>query len=425
MKRILLATLLLLFGHTSFATSTYDFPFKDPFKATVYGTPTEYKAELSADINREDLTVDILPDRKVPEVFWYHEEFKYSVVHQDHPAPLIFSIAGTGAKYNDSKLKQLEKTFFQAGYNVISISSPTHASFIVGASVDQFPGYLDNDAKELYNVMQKTVADAQNKLGDKLQITDYYLTGYSLGGAHSAFISKLDEEEKIFNFKKVFIVNPPVSLYRSVQILDGFVDNVGTEQIKDTVNSIFSRVGDSVSHADHVELTTDFLYQMFVAAKVSDQELSELIGLAFRLSSTDMIFAIDVMKNIGAITYKNHTIDKFESISPAFARGAQLGFLTYFEKGMLPYYKAEDTTLNKQIMIDRLSLESIADYLSSSNKIAMVTNADDIILAEGDLSFLVKTFGDRGKVFPYGGHCGNMDEKVWVEHMLAFFASDL
>lgn len=425
MKRILLATLLVLFFNTSYANSTYDFPFKDPYKATVFGTPKAYKADLPTEINREELSLDLEAGREVPEVFWYFKEFKYSAVYQNKPAPLIFSIAGTGAKYNDSKLKQLEKTFFQAGYNVISISSPTHASFVVGAAGDSFPGYLENDAIELYSVMQKTLADAQEKLGKKLQITDYYLTGYSLGGAHSAFISKLDEEEKVFNFKKVFIVNPPVSLYRSVSILDGYVNDVGTEAIKDTVNSIFARVGDSISHADRVELTTDFLYKMFVAAGVKDNELKELIGLAFRLSSTDMIFAIDVMGNFGYITYKNHVISKFESISPSFARGTQLGFLNYFEEGLLPYYQKKDPGLQRIEMIDRLSLESIENYLSNADKISMVTNADDIILAEGDLTLLKEIFGDRGKIFPYGGHCGNMDEKVWVEHMLAFFASDV
>lgn len=425
MKRILLATLLVLFFNTSYANSTYDFPIKDPYKATVFGTPKAYKADLPTDINREDLSLDLHEDADVPEVFWYHEEFKYSAVYQNKPAPLIFSIAGTGAKYNDSKLKQLEKTFFKAGYNVISISSPTHASFIVGASTSKFPGYLEKDAEELYSVMQKTLADAQKKLGNKLQVTDYYLTGYSLGGAHSAFISKLDEEKKIFDFKKVFIVNPPVSLYNSVSILDGYIDNVGTEKIKDTVNSIFDRLGDSVSHADHVELTTDFLYQMFIDSGVNDTELAELIGLAFRLSSTDMIFAIDVMGNYGYITYKNHAISKFESISPSFARGSQIGFLTYFEEGMVPHFQAEDPNLQRIELLDRLSLVSIENYLSNTDKISMVTNADDIILADGDLEVLKEIFGDRGKIYPYGGHCGNMDEKVWVEHMLAFFASDV
>ncbi|TAA45959.1 alpha/beta hydrolase [Corallincola spongiicola] len=426
MKRILLVGAMLLLSGASYAAENYDFPFTDPFKATVFGTPAAYKADLPKDdeINREVLSLDIFPEREVPEVFWYQEEFEYSVVYQEKPAPLVFSIAGTGGKYNGGKMKALEKAFFKAGYNVISITSPTHASFIVAASESQLPGDLANDAEEIYGVMQKTLAHAKDELGDKLQVTDFYLTGYSLGGAHSAFISKLDEEKKVFDFKKVFLVNPPVSLYNSVIILDGYVESVGTAAVKQTIDSIFRRLGENVSHADRVELTPDFIYRMFVAAGVDDAELAQLIGLAFRLSSTDMIFAIDVMQNWGAITYKNHEISKHESISHSFARGAQVGFLTYFEQAMVPIAEEKDPSMDRTQMINRLSLTSLAGYLMSADKISVVTNADDIILASPDLAFLTKTFGDRAKIYPYGGHCGNMDEKVWVEHMLAFFAAE-
>ncbi|MBD1390444.1 alpha/beta hydrolase [Neiella sp. HB171785] len=427
MKRIMRLGALLLgmvgVAQAAPTTDDYQFPFSDPFKATVFGTPADFKADLPDDIHRREFTIDLYPGRETPEVFWYHEGFQYSVVYQKKPAPLVFSIAGTGGKYNGGKMIALEKAFFKAGYNVISITSPTHPNFIVSASNKQMPGYLEKDAEEIYTVMEKTLAHAQDKLGDKLQVTDFYLTGYSLGGAHSAFVSKLDEEKKVFNFKKVLLVNPPVSLYNSVVILDGYVESVGGEGIRNTVNGIFDRVGDSVSHATRVELTPEFLYKMFVAANVSDQELSQLIGLAFRLSSTDMIFAIDVMQNIGALTYKNHTISKHESISHSFLRGASIGFLTYFERGMVPFYQGRNPDLSRADMINRLSLKELEDYLKSSDKIGMVTNADDIILAGPDLTFLKQTFGDRGWIYPHGGHCGNMDEKVWVEDMLAFFAS--
>jgi hypothetical protein len=57
-----------------------------------------------------------------------------------------------------------------------------------------------------------------------VEVTDFFLTGYSLGAAQSAFVAKLDEEDKVFNFRKVLLVNPPVSLYNSVQILDKMLE---------------------------------------------------------------------------------------------------------------------------------------------------------------------------------------------------------
>ena len=52
-----------------------------------------------------------------------------------------------------------------------------------------------------------------------------------------------------------------------------------------------------------------------------------------------------------------------------------------------------------------------------------MTNADDIILAPGQLEWLEQVFGDRATIFPYGGHCGNYLERQFVEEMNRFFLS--
>ena len=50
-----------------------------------------------------------------------------------------------------------------------------------------------------------------------------------------------------------------------------------------------------------------------------------------------------------------------------------------------------------------------------------MTNQDDIILGPGDIEYLQATLGDRAKIYPTGGHCGNMDYKDNVVDMLDFF----
>ena len=67
----------------------------------------------------------------------------------------------------------------------------------------------------LYRVMEGIKAQH----GD-LQVTDYHLTGYSLGALNAAFVSHLDEQRKSFNFKRVLMLNPPVDLLTSVDNLD-------------------------------------------------------------------------------------------------------------------------------------------------------------------------------------------------------------
>ena len=72
-------------------------------------------------------------------------------------------------------------------------------------------------------------------------------------------------------------------------------------------------------------------------------------------------------------------------------------------------------------MINEVSLYGIEDYLKNSPKIAVMHNADDVILGPGDLGFLRRTMGDRLTVYPYGGHCGNLNYRVNSNDMLEFF----
>jgi hypothetical protein len=48
-------------------------------------------------------------------------------------------------------------------------------------------------------------------------------------------------------------------------------------------------------------------------------------------------------------------------------------------------------------------------------------NEDDLILTPQDLAFLKDVFGPRAKIYPYGGHLGNMTYKDNIAHMIDIF----
>jgi predicted alpha/beta-fold hydrolase len=204
------------------AEKAYFFPFVNPFEATVLPLPSAYEAKLPEKIPVEDFVLKVFPDRKTPDVFWYQDGLVCSMACQDHKAPLIFIIAGTGAHYASPKMVDLQKVFYQAGFHVICISSPTHMNFIVNAC-SGMPGNTPEDAKDLYRVMEMAAAHVR----ERAEISWYALTGYSLGGIESAFLAKLDDERKVFNFKRVLLINPPVNVYTSISLLDGYLrDNI-------------------------------------------------------------------------------------------------------------------------------------------------------------------------------------------------------
>ena len=145
----------------------------------------------------------------------------------------------------------LQSIFYQAGFHVVNISSPTHANFITAASESSVPGILSDDARDIYHVMQK----ALEKVGNDIEVSDFYLAGYSLGGTQAAFVSLLDEEQKAFNFRRVLMINPSVSLYSSVNLLDHMLeDNVpgGVQKTGEFLRKVLDRVAEIYKAGDFV-----------------------------------------------------------------------------------------------------------------------------------------------------------------------------
>jgi hypothetical protein len=400
----------------------YDYPFADPYVATVVGTPTEYMEELPAEVPVKFDTLKMFPEREVPGILWNFDELRYSYIRQKNPAPLIFLIAGTGAGFNSPKMQLMQKAFYRAGYHVISISSPTHPNFIVAASTSGVPGHLEEDSADLYKVMQAIWQKHQKKM----EVTEFYLTGYSLGAAQSAFIARLDEQEQAFNFRKVLLINPPVSLYNSVLILDEMLEHNIPGGL-DNFNAFYQRIvnafTDVYAHGEDVQFNNDFLYRAYEYRKPSsDEPLAALIGTSFRISSQNMVFTTDVLTKAGYVVPKNLVLRRHDNVRDYAKVLAQLSFLDYFRGIFVPHFQAQDPSVTEAQLIKTLSLRSLDEYLRNSEKFGLIGNEDDVILLPGEIDYLRDLFGSRATIFPHGGHCGNMAYPDNVSAMVGFFA---
>ncbi|MCJ8340570.1 MAG: serine/threonine protein kinase [Pseudomonadales bacterium] len=421
MKRILLYLLPLMLSSFCYATEEYNYPIDDPIVATVIGTPKDYAAALPKDIDRLENSIAIFPNRPI-KTFFPVSKLNYTLVRQAYKAPLIFSIAGTGASHRSAKMQLLEKAFYQAGFHVVSLPSPTYANFIVNASSTQVPGHLEQDSKDLYRVMEMV----QNQISNQLEISEYYLTGYSLGGAQAAFVDKLDKEKQIFNFKKVLMINPPVSLFNSVSILDRLlVDNIpggaqGFNAYFDELMQDFTKI---YKESEHIDFSDNFLYRIYQESprNIDTGRIAALIGISFRLSSANMIFTSDIATNGGYILPKNHKMHPTESTTNYFKVASRISFADYFSERFYPFYRSLNSGISQEDLIYNTSLRSIADYLRSAKNISVVHNEDDIILAPGEINFFRKTFKSRAYIYPKGGHLGNMGYRDNVEFMVNYF----
>ena len=167
----------LLLSASGGNSGAYEYPFVNPYVASVIGTPAQYGVALPRKIKVRQFELVVFEERKIPDVFWYQDKLKYSLAYQQKKAPLIFVIAGTGSSYAAAKMQLLQKTFYQEGFHVISLSSPTHPNFIITASTSRVPGDIVDDSRDLYHVMKL----AWQQVKDRIEVSEFYLTGYSLG----------------------------------------------------------------------------------------------------------------------------------------------------------------------------------------------------------------------------------------------------
>ncbi len=402
-------------GHGSAAS--YDYPFVDAYAATVVGTPSAYRAELPAHVALEEHDLTVFPDRQIPDIFWYDKGLRFGFLPQPHKAPLAFVIGGTGAGYNFSKNLILTRMFQKIGFHVISLPSPLHQDFIVNASTTSVPGLITDDAADLYRVMRL----AYQQVKDRIEVSAFDLVGYSLGGAQAAFVAKLDDEEQAFRFQRVLLLNPPVNLGSSARILDRLLEDNTPQGIGAFINQVIDTFIGTAVQEDVPNFTQDFLYTIYKRREPQDESLAAAIGLVFRVISADMVFTTDVMTKSGYITPPRPPLTTTDSSTPYAEVALRTSFDDYINGLFLPFFQRREPGLTREDLIYRTSLRSIEGYLARTKKIGLMHNQDDITLADGDIDYLKKVFGDRAKIYSKGGHVGNLDYRDNVADMIDFF----
>ena len=398
------------------AAESYDFPFVDPFAATVVGTPAIYRAELPP-VDLQERPLQVLPEREVPSVFWYTDRLRYGFLAQQGAAPLAFVIAGTGAGHDAQKVRILVSVFHQIGFHVITLPSTTHQNFIVNASTTSMPGRITEDAADLYRAMQKIY----DRVKDEIEVTSFHLTGYSLGAAQSAFVAKLDEEVGHFDFERVLMINPPLSLYQSALIIDQMLEDNAPDGISGVFRDTMAGFAQVYDRTDRLDFDDDFFYRVYQVNEPSGEQLAAVIGWAFRFSSASMTFTADVMTNAGYIAAATPELRATDSLTTYASVAMRTSFSDYVDDLFLPHFQATDPSLTLERLEYETNLRSIENYLRSSTKIGLMHNEDDIIMEDGDIDYLRDVFGDRAQIYIKGGHCGNMDYPDNVAHMIDFF----
>lgn len=418
--RLLMITCLVLSPLSGIASEDgYGYPIQGSNEATILGTPAALMPKFPATMRTRQLVLDVIPDRQKPPLFFYDEGLRCTFAYQDKKAPLIFLIAGAGSSDRSPKLLTMMKALYQAGFHVITLPSSSNSNFIISASKSSVPGDLTEDAADLYRAMEAAWKEVE---GD-IEVSSFQLGGYSLGATQAAFVAKLDEERKVFNFRKVLMINPSVSLYSSVTRIEELLKQIPGGAKKQGVffNKMLSKFSQFYRYGNFVAINDDFLYSIYSEGLYSHDETAGLIGLTFRINLAGMIFSSDVMTNSGYVVPKNRVLSASDSIFDYFLVSTHLSFFDYLNEYLYPHFQKQKPGLTRQVFIDSQSLKSIEDYLKTSNKFGVMTNVNDFILTRVELDYLRKIFGERAKIYPRGGHLGNLEYQENLAYMVDFF----
>ena len=397
----------------------YGYPIPGSNEATILGTPVNLMPEFPVSMRVRQLVVNVIPDRKKPPIFFYDDGLRCTFAYQNQKAPLVFLIAGSGGSDRASKLLTMMKALYQAGFHVITLPSPSNSNFIVSASRNSVPGDFNEDAADLYCAMEA----AWNQVKGDIEVSSFHLGGYSLGASQSAFVAKLDEERNTFNFRNVLMINPTVSLYNSAARIEDLLKQIpgGAKKQGFFFNRMLSRFSQFYRYGNFVAINDDFLYSIYTEKLFTHEETGGLIGLTFRINLAGMIFSSDVMTNSGYVVPRNKVLSATDSLFDYFLVSTHLSFFDYFNEYLYPYYLKQRPGLTREAFIGSMSLKSIEGYLKTSAKFGVMTNENDFILTKAEIDYVREIFGERAKVYPRGGHLGNLEYKDNLAYMVDFF----
>jgi hypothetical protein len=390
-------------------------------RATVFGTPPQNMAPMPEQVPVEELAIAMPWARPVPQVFWFNRRLRVWFSAQDKPAPLAIVISGTGSDGVGAKISVLRGALYGAGYNVLTLPSPTFPRFIVSTSSTGVAGDLMQDGHDLYAALQRIIAH----LPKHAAFTEIDVLGFSLGGANAAVVKSIDATEGKIGIRRALMINPPVRLFASIGRLDRlFARSIGSGEVDldNLYRRLYARLANLYRASNKVEIEDTDLLGAAATVLRTDADFSAAIALTFRLELVDVFFAGDLYAGTGAVIDPRHPPGPGDSLSSIGDSLRTRTFADYFNKVFAPYYMARRPGATPESLQADNRLDIIGTALHDNGDYYAQTNSNDLILDRQELEWLQNTLGSRIAVYDGGGHLGNLGERHQIADMLDMLA---
>ena len=408
-----LTALILL--NCSIAVADYKYPYHNPYLATA----TSAILSDNGATPRVDSTivhVPGLPGRNHLPTLEGRGDVNLALYRQTRAAPLLFILAGLGSNPYFGVAPYLASLFYREGFHVVILPSPMSWNFALSASRSGAPGYVPEDARDLYEVMQKTLTALKARYGVKT--TSINFIGVSLGALQGAYLSVIDADEGKIGVDKYLLVNPPVDVAYAVNKIDewsALKSKFGRERSQEIVSKAIAIVDSFAEERQDNPVVFERLAKklrgftteelQFLIAENLQSQLPELIYVTQTIHDQKLLAAPkdDMRKRLEEA--KDFTLSKYNQMIA------------------LPHWRKQigDPQAGLETFTQRGSLAHIVNRLRDNSKVQIVHNADDFLDERKSIEALKDTLGERVTLYPYGGHLGNLWYSENKEYTVKFF----
>src|SRR5215470_12024689 len=279
----------------SIEAADYTYPYRDPYLATATSAILG-NGEATPRVESKVLRVPGLPGRNKLPGLEGRGDVSLAFYRQNRPAPLLFILAGVGSNPYFGVGPYLATLFYRAGSHVVILPSPMNWNFALAASRSGAPGYTPEDARDLYDVMQKTLTTLRD--GYHIKPTMIRFLGVSLGALEGAYLSVIDAEEGKIGIANYLLINPPIDLHYALKKIDewsGLEKQFGPERSRELVSQALAIVDTFADEKPDDPAVIDRLAKKL--GSFTSEELQYLIAATLQSQLYELIYVTQVIQD--------------------------------------------------------------------------------------------------------------------------------
>jgi hypothetical protein len=402
------ALLLIWFCSTASAMevdpAAYPYPYKNSYLATTTVALLKDRDKRFTDDNTRHLHLSLIPGRNDIALLEGKGRLRVRFQPQESQwAPLIFLIPGFGGSAYTGSARYVAQLLVDRGFHVVTLPSPFNWNFALAASRSGFPGLTEQDSEDLYAAMQAALRHIRGHY--RIGIGRIGLIGFSHGALHAGYLSRLDAERKKIGFDTILLVNPPVNLVEAMNKIDRLADLDQRFSPGTRANIEAYAFGVGKAALDRNIDDPGYFANWDRRLRLGEEPIRYLIGMALRVPVGNMLYAVELLKHPGILK----TPVSWSYRSARFEEARRYDILDYTRQVLVPRLsQAHGRKADLEHLAHEASLMAIGPALRDNPHVYLMHNADDFLVSREDLRFIEATFGERARIYPHGGHLGNL-----------------